>query len=143
MNKFRTWLYGRDDDAKNGYNTSETNEISQQDSFQQTEGSEESKNKSPGKPTTKFEQAILTVVPLKPGDCLSCKIIGTLCIGITGFVILTSAEAGLKRNPHLQLQGPRQILYLSLCGALFIGFETVAVCRFMDWGPFDRPSVKE
>ena len=137
MNQFRRWLFGRDAAVKNDYNNSETN-TSRQDSFQQTEENK----KSPGKQTQfEFEQAILTVVPLKPGDCLSCKLIGTLGVGIGGFVILTSAEAGLKRNPYLQLQGPRKLLYLSLCGALFIGFETVAVCRFMDWGPFNRPSA--
>jgi len=141
MNHIRAWLYGRDPSVlKNSQVRTEEGDntcIQEKDNLTlPTLYSSDTIQDS--RKLNIFEQAILTVVPLRKGDCLPCKLTGTLCMGFSGVIVLSSAKVGVKKNPLLQVKGRQRTIYLALCGALFLGLETIAVCRMMDWGPFDR-----
>ncbi|XP_059167459.1 uncharacterized protein LOC131949627 [Physella acuta] len=79
------------------------------------------------------------IVPLAPGDCLECKIVGIGVMMLSGFIILASAATSRKRN--LYTRGANKIIYYTLCGSLFLGFETIAACRLFDWGPFNKKNT--
>ncbi|XP_035827792.1 uncharacterized protein LOC101861683 isoform X2 [Aplysia californica] len=130
MNQLRSWLYGRDFE--------ETTKFPQNDQIDQ--GKDQLSKRSDSKSLdSKLQQAALRVIPLKTGDCLGCKLVGTSVMMASGIIVIGSAMAGKNRNPSLK--GLKGAAYFSLCGLLFVGFETAAVCRLMDWGPFDK-SVK-
>jgi len=141
MNHIRAWLYGRDPSVlqKNQFSTEEDIERQLENSNISSQTLDSStKTTQKLREPSKFEQAILKVVPLKKGDCLPCKLTGTFCMGVAGLVVISSAKVGVKKNPLLQVKGQQRNIYLILCGAMFLGLETIAVCRLMDWGPFDR-----
>lgn len=51
----------------------------------------------PGSHQSVKRSAVLKVIPLAPGDCLECKLVGTGVMMLSGVLVLTSAVSARKR----------------------------------------------
>ncbi|XP_035827793.1 uncharacterized protein LOC101861683 isoform X3 [Aplysia californica] len=85
MNQLRSWLYGRDFEE-----TTKNDQIDQ--------GKDQLSKRSDSKSLdSKLQQAALRVIPLKTGDCLGCKLVGTSVMMASGIIVIGSAMAGKNR----------------------------------------------
>ncbi|GFR96893.1 hypothetical protein ElyMa_004463000 [Elysia marginata] len=95
MNQFRAWLYGYDPGTRlrsNGINESEASGP--------VEWSEDDKRNTTGEPGVtehSLKHAILRVIPLAPGDCLECKLVGSGVMLLSGIIVITSAITASTR----------------------------------------------
>ncbi|RUS85377.1 hypothetical protein EGW08_006862 [Elysia chlorotica] len=142
MNQLRAWLYGHDSNLTSRFKDNDNSNGTDRLTVTQQLSNEES---SGGSDVTEkgLKKAILKIIPLTPGDCLECKLVGSGVMMMSGIIVVTSAlKASTRSMTHqkVPLNGPRKSLYYAICGGLFVAFETAAVCRLFDLGPFTKPA---
>ncbi|KAH9519556.1 hypothetical protein Btru_003004 [Bulinus truncatus] len=134
MNQLRSWLYSLGED-RNATKNSENLNSEEKSPFDITE--EKQTSIFSGSP---LKKAALKYIPLAPGDCLECKLVGTSVMMLSGILVLTAALRARKSNPNIK--GINGIVYTGLCGTLFIGFETAAYFRLFDKGIFSKSTSR-
>ncbi|CAL1534605.1 unnamed protein product [Lymnaea stagnalis] len=104
MNQLRSWLYGHESHKLE--NSNDKPLLSVEDI--QT-----------AKTDSILRKTLLRFIPLAPGDCLECKLVGTGVMMLSGLIVLTSALQSRKSNPKVIVRNGA--LYYTLCGGLFLG----------------------
>ncbi|GFO04143.1 hypothetical protein PoB_003064800 [Plakobranchus ocellatus] len=94
------------------------------------------------KTESSFKQKLSKAIPLAPGDCLECKLVGSGVMMLSGAIVLSSAFTASRQggSTKIPVKGPRKLLYYAICGSLFLVFESAAICRLFDLGPFAKPA---
>ncbi|KAK3700286.1 hypothetical protein RRG08_033563 [Elysia crispata] len=139
MNQLRAWLYGHDSNSVSRFkndNSKGSDVISRH--LADENNTKESSGGSGGSENN-FKRAILKIIPLAPGDCLECKLVGSGVMMMSGMIVITSAmKASSRKAEKVPLKGPRKTLYYAICVGLFVAFETAAICRLFDLGLFTK-----
>ncbi|BFZ11528.1 hypothetical protein BsWGS_14567 [Bradybaena similaris] len=145
MNQLRSWLYGhhvpvQDKQPRVVGSSSDVSSAADLELERQVQDSrgqmDTTEAGQPGSHQSVIRSALLKVIPLAPGDCLECKLVGTGVMMLSGVMVLTSAVSARKRNP--KLAGLNGKVYLLLCSSLCVGLQAAAYSRLFDVGPFDK-----
>ncbi|KAI8788733.1 hypothetical protein BgiMline_008199 [Biomphalaria glabrata] len=126
MNQLRSWLYNYD--SNQAQNNATLNKLANDKT--KDNNTNEMPTDSP------LRRALLKYIPLAPGDCLECKLVGTGVMMLSGVIVAASAIKARQSNP--KMKGMNGLVYTMLCCSLFLGFETAAYLRLFDKGIFDK-----